>query len=116
MSCEAEAWVIEAVGTAPPTKTAAADPSAIRSTAPACVALSGLKSSYVIPCAARRGPTKYSKPAPAGPTPTRLPRRSSRVSTSEPAGVMNSATFGARVITARIGYALSQPSPPRTAK
>ena len=38
------------------------------------------------------------------------------VSTPDPSGVMNSATFGAKVITARIGYALSQPSPPRTAK
>ena len=45
MSCDAEAWVMEAVGTAPPTKTAAAEPSAIRSTAPDWVAFSGEKSS-----------------------------------------------------------------------
>ena len=39
------AWVIEAVGTAPPRNAAAAEPSASMSTAPDWVALSGVKSS-----------------------------------------------------------------------
>ena len=45
MSCELAAWVIEAVGTAPPRKAASALPSAKRSTAPLWVAFKGVKSS-----------------------------------------------------------------------
>ena len=44
-SSEAAAWVIEAVGTAPPRKVASAEPSVSMSTAACCVALSGEKSS-----------------------------------------------------------------------
>ena len=44
-SIEAAAWVIDAVGTAPPRNVASADPSVSMSTAACCVALSGEKSS-----------------------------------------------------------------------
>ena len=101
---------------APPMNTADAEPSVSMSTAADWVAFSGVKSSYDTPCAARIGWTKNSKPAPAGPITTRFPRRSAMVRTPPPEAPETAPRSGASVMTERIGYSRSQPSPPRTAK
>jgi hypothetical protein len=86
------------------------------STAPAWVALSGVKSEAAIAVRGEEGIRKSSKPAPAGPVTTRLPRGRDATRCRSLLRVMNMATLGARVITERIGIRLSHSPRPRTAK
>jgi hypothetical protein len=111
MSIEAAACVMEAVGTAPPRNTAAADPSVSMSTEAACVALSAVKS-LVRP---RRAPRESDlheelEPGAGRADDDALAAQVGDALTPPPAGAMNSATLGASVITERTGYSRSHPS------